>query len=250
MTWTDAMSAETLAAKGKAVVRHSGAQVLLIHSPRGLFACANRCPHEGYPLLEGVLTDGCVLTCNWHNWKYDLLTGETLVGGDKLRRYPVRVEAGRVLVDLSPEPAAARRDRALAGIRKALGDEDQQRLVREAARLMRLGLDPAVAVGEAVAWAAERLEFGTQHAIAGAVEWLALYDARSTNPDRKLAAIGEILGHIAEDARGGAVTYPYPKAALPSGNGNRRPSRASSARWPRISPIAASFSSSPVAGEA
>jgi hypothetical protein len=75
---------------------------------------------------------------------------------------------------------------------------------------MRLGLDPAVAVGEAVAWTAERLEFGTQHAIAGAVEWLALHDARSTGPDRKLAAIGEILGHIADDARGGAVTFAFP----------------------------------------
>jgi len=210
MTWTDVMSADELAAKGKAVIRDSGAQVLLIHSARGVFACANRCPHEGYPLLEGVLTDGCVLTCNWHNWKYDLVSGETLVGGDKLRRYPVRLEGGRVLVDLSPEPAEARRERALAGIRKALADEDQARLVREAARLMRLGLDPAAPVAEAVAWTAERLEFGTQHAIAGAVEWLALCDARAIGPDRKLAAIGEILGHIADDARGGAVTYPFP----------------------------------------
>lgn len=210
MTWTDVMSADELAAKGKAVIRKSGAQVLLIHSARGVFACANRCPHEGYPLLEGVLTDGCVLTCNWHNWKYDLVSGETLVGGDKLRRYPVRLEGGRVLVDLSPEPTEARRERALAGIRKALADEDQARLVREAARLMRLGLDPAVPVAEAVAWTAERLEFGAQHAIAGAVEWLALCDARAIGPDRKLAAVGEILGHIADDARGGAVTYPFP----------------------------------------
>ena len=35
-----------------------------------VWACDNRCPHEGYPLVEGNLTDGCILTCNWHNWKF------------------------------------------------------------------------------------------------------------------------------------------------------------------------------------
>jgi nitrite reductase/ring-hydroxylating ferredoxin subunit len=215
MSWTDVMSADELAAKGKAVIRGSGAQVLLIHSSRGVFACVNRCPHEGYPLSEGVLTDGCVLTCNWHNWKYDLISGETLVGGDRLRRFPVRIEAGRVLVDLAPEDPAARRERALAGIRRALADEDQARLVREAARLMRLGDDPGVPVAEAVVWASERLEFGTQHGIAGAAEWLALCDRRSTGADRKLAAIGEILGHLADDARGGAKVFPFPAGPAP-----------------------------------
>ena len=208
MPWTDVMGAEELAAKGKAVARAGGLQVLLISSDAGLFACANRCPHEGYPLSEGVLTDGCVLTCNWHNWKFDLARGETLVGGDRVRRFPVRVEAGRVLVDVSPEDPATRRARALAGVRRALEDEDQDRLVRETARLMKLGADPAEAVGEAVAWSVERLEFGTQHSFAGAVDWLALHDRRSINAERKLAAIGEVLGHIADDAHGGGC-FPY-----------------------------------------
>ncbi|HEY1447463.1 MAG TPA: Rieske (2Fe-2S) protein [Caulobacteraceae bacterium] len=215
MSWTDVMGVDELAAKGKAVIRKSGVQVLLIHGSRGVFACVNRCPHEGYPLSEGVLTDGCVLTCNWHNWKYDLISGETLVGGDRLRRFPTRIEGGRVLVDLTPEDPAVRRERALAGIRRALADEDQARLVREAARLMRLGVDAGVPVTEAVAWASERLEFGTQHGIAGAAEWLAVHDARATNPDRKLATIGEILGHLADDARGGGKLHPFPAGQTP-----------------------------------
>ena len=64
------MSLAELAEKGKAVVRHDGRQILLVHGADGIFACVNRCPHEGYPLSEGTLTDGCVLTCNWHNWKF------------------------------------------------------------------------------------------------------------------------------------------------------------------------------------
>ena len=64
----------------------------------------------------------------------------------------------------------------------------------------------------AIIWAAERLEFGTTHAIAGAADWLRLFDRPSSSPDEKLAALGEILGHIADDARGGGH-YPFPAAA-------------------------------------
>jgi nitrite reductase/ring-hydroxylating ferredoxin subunit len=205
------ISEAALRAKGRAVVRHAGAQVLLIASERGLFACANRCPHEGYPLSEGVLTEGCILTCNWHNWKFDLVGGRTLVGGDVLRRYPVKAEDGQVLVDFSPEDPEARRARALAGMLRAMAEEDQARIVREAARQMRLGADLALPLTAAIGWAAERLEFGTGHAIAGGVEWLGLAERRSVGADRQLAALGEILGHLADEARGGARLYPFPE---------------------------------------
>ena len=91
MNWTDVMSLAELARTGKAVVRHDGRQILLMHGEAGSFACMNRCPHEGYPLSEGTLSEGCVLTCNWHNWKFNLASGATLVGGDRLTRYPMRV---------------------------------------------------------------------------------------------------------------------------------------------------------------
>src|SRR5215831_10822566 len=116
MSWTDVMSLAELAAKRKAVVRINGRQILLVHSDEGVFACVNRCPHEGYPLSEGTLTDGCVLTCNWHNWKFNLASGATLVGGDRLTRFPVTCEAGRVLLDLTPPDAVVRRHEILAGV--------------------------------------------------------------------------------------------------------------------------------------
>jgi nitrite reductase/ring-hydroxylating ferredoxin subunit len=211
MHWTDVMSLAKLAEAGKAVVRHGGRQILLVHSEAGIFACTNRCPHEGYPLSEGTLTDGCVLTCNWHNWKFNLASGATLVGGDRLTRYPVRLEAGRIWLDLSPPDPGRRREEFLAGVVRGLEDLDQQRLVRETARLSRLHADPADAVRTAITWVAERLEFGTTHAIAGAADWLRLFDRPSSSPEEKLAALGEILGHIADDARGGGH-YPYPTA--------------------------------------
>lgn len=212
MRWTDVMSLAELAERGKTIIRHGGRQILLVHSAAGIFACANRCPHEGYPLSEGTLTEGCVLTCNWHNWKFNLESGATLVGGDRLTRYPVRLEAGRVWLDVTPPNPASRRAEILAGVVRGLEDLDQQRLVRETARLIRLQADPADAVRTAIVWSAERLEFGTTHAIAGAADWLRLFDRPSSTEDEKLAALGEVLGHIADDARGGGH-YPFPSGA-------------------------------------
>jgi nitrite reductase/ring-hydroxylating ferredoxin subunit len=56
-----------LGSDGRKLVRHHGRQVLVVAQEGRLFAIANRCPHEGYPLSEGTIGPGCVLTCNWHN---------------------------------------------------------------------------------------------------------------------------------------------------------------------------------------
>jgi len=214
MAWIDALSAAELETKGKAIVRHEGRQFLVLRTPKGVFACTNHCPHEGYPLSEGVLSDGHVLTCNWHNWKFDLASGETLVGGDQLPQCPVQVRDGRVWLDITPPDRAAIRAKVLAGLPKALEDVDQQRLVREVARLAAIGSDPVEAIRCAVDWAAGRLEFGTAHAVAGAPGWLALYDRPTTGEDERLAALGEILGHFADDVRG-VQRHPFPTGRVP-----------------------------------
>jgi nitrite reductase/ring-hydroxylating ferredoxin subunit len=216
MAWIDALSAAELEAKGKAVVRHDGRQILVLRTPAGVFACTNRCPHEGYPLSEGVLTEGHVLTCSWHNWKFDLASGETLVGGDRLPHVPVQIRDGRVWLEITPPDPAERRRKVLAALPKALEDVDQQRLVREVARLSCIGADPLDAIGCAVLWAADRLEFGTTHAVAGAPGWLALCDRATTGEDEKLAAFGEILGHFADDVRG-VQRFPFPTGRAPWG---------------------------------
>ena len=35
----------------------------------------------------------------WHNWVFDLNTGEALGEDARIATYPVRIEAGRVLLD-------------------------------------------------------------------------------------------------------------------------------------------------------
>jgi nitrite reductase/ring-hydroxylating ferredoxin subunit len=211
MAWIDIAAAADLAKTGKLVVRHEGRQILVVENAAGRFACLNRCPHEGYPLREGTIVadaENCVLTCQWHNWKFDLKSGETLVGGDRLTRFPVRARGERIELDIVPEAPAAKRARFLAGLEGALIQADQQRIVRETARLLKLGATPGEILAHAVAWAHPRLEFGTTHALGAAPDWLALAGQHGDDPETTLIALGEILGHLADDARD-RMLYPY-----------------------------------------
>ena len=116
---------DKLRARRVMIVKHGKKQIALFASGPEVYACNNRCPHEGYPLSEGTLSAGsqgrgCLLTCNWHNWKFDLESGETLVGSDNLRRYPVRLEDGKVWLDLADPPPEARAEAALEGSTRGL----------------------------------------------------------------------------------------------------------------------------------
>lgn len=61
------------------------------------------CNHVGGPLGEGRL-DGEYLVCPWHQWKFHRRTGEGEPGSeeDRVPSYELRVEHGRLLVNLAP----------------------------------------------------------------------------------------------------------------------------------------------------
>jgi nitrite reductase/ring-hydroxylating ferredoxin subunit len=214
MPWVDALSLAELADRDRLTVKLQGRQILVLKTERGIVAFPNRCPHEGYPLSEGSFDGECRLTCNWHNWKFDVTSGANLTGGDALQLIPVRVDGERLWLNIvEPDPQAQRR-RVLAALPEALEDRDQQRLVRETARLAVSGLDPVDAVRTAVEWGHERFRYGMAHGLAGTAEWLALYDEAATASDERLVCIGEALGHIAFDARPNRI-YPFALGALP-----------------------------------
>ena len=51
----------------------------------------NRCPHQGGPLGEGLIEEGC-LRCPWHGWTFDPVTGESLDDhADRVLTYPSKV---------------------------------------------------------------------------------------------------------------------------------------------------------------
>lgn len=75
--------------------------VALFNVGGNFFALTNLCPHRGGPLGQGFL-EGKEVSCPWHNYTFDVTTGENVVSADlKVERYDVKVEDGRVFVKVS-----------------------------------------------------------------------------------------------------------------------------------------------------
>ena len=201
------ITSAALEAAGRKLFRHAGRQILLMACDGALFATANRCPHEGYPLSDGALGADCVLTCNWHNWKFDLRSAKTILGRDQLHHYPLEVRHGEIFIDLKEDPPGVVRAQARDAIAQALDDYDRPRLARDCARLMRAGFAPEDALKDAIILTHTRFEDGMTHAHAAAADWLRLAD-RTEDPALQLCAVLEPLGHLAWDSRG-ASHYPF-----------------------------------------
>jgi nitrite reductase/ring-hydroxylating ferredoxin subunit len=214
MTWEKTLPVAELAGRPR-VFKRSRLQVALFLVGERVFAVDNRCPHEGYPLAEGKVDGACVLTCNWHNWKFRLHDGECVLGGDHVRAYPVKVEDGSVWVDFAEPPAEAILRRTVDGLRKAFAERDFGRICREVSRLHFHGLDPLVAVRRAVEWSHDRLEFGSTHAYAAAADWLALAQTFAPDWEKQLICLAEAVDHMAFDAlRDHAFPYAPPGPAF------------------------------------
>lgn len=217
MTWISAMPVEKLLRQGKLVAKLGGKQIALFAAGDTVLACNNRCPHEGYPLREGTLDEACVLTCNWHGWKFDLRTGDNLLRGDRLRTYPTRIVDGAVWVDVTDPPPERQMAQALANLRTAFDDHEYDRMARELARLRKSDADPADAVAAAIEWSHARLRFGTTHAYPAAAGWLALHDGTTdgtTDGETRLVCLVEAIGHMAWDCLR-EPTYPFAADVMP-----------------------------------
>lgn len=185
----------------KSVVKRSGSkQILITKVDGGYYALDNRCPHEGYPLSEGSSDgDSCVLTCNWHNWKFDLKTGKCLVGGDNVKTYPLNVTGDFIEVDISDPTPEQVQQVILEGFKIAFEKREYGRISRELSRLHFNKLDPLVALKQAIHWSWNKLEYGTSHAYAVTNDWLRVYDLE-VDPVKRIVALTEAIDHISFDA--------------------------------------------------
>lgn len=223
--WVEAATLETLPLGSRRVFKSGDKQIALFHTDRGLFACNNRCPHEGYPLLEGSLdaegaqdtakTNGqssrsCKLTCNWHAWTFDLDNGDNAAGGDRLRTYPVDQVDQRIMVDVSDPPRAERQAEALANLKDCFQQNDRGRMARELARLQAADGDPLDGVRNAIQWTYAHFPYGMTHAHAAAADWLALRETQAEDPAEELVPLVEAIAHMNYDSLR-ETAYPFTK---------------------------------------
>lgn len=100
MSWLDVGAITDVPLRGARVLKTQLGCVALFRTGEAeVFAVSDTCPHKGGPLSEGIV-HGQSVTCPLHNWVFDLNTG-VAQGADEgaIATYPVRVEAGRILVD-------------------------------------------------------------------------------------------------------------------------------------------------------
>jgi len=97
--WLDIGALDAVPRQGaRTVVTGSGTIAVFRSLDDAVFALDDRCPHKGGPLSQGIV-HGHSVTCPLHNWIIDLDTGAAAEPDEGcVRRIPVRVEAGRILL--------------------------------------------------------------------------------------------------------------------------------------------------------
>jgi toluene monooxygenase system ferredoxin subunit len=107
--WQEAIEIDEIW-EGELVTRQvDGIAVLFVNIDGDIRAFLDKCPHLGTPLSQGLL-ESRVLTCATHHWRFDVVDGGVGVNPKNCRliSYPVRVEDGKVLVQITvPEPKPA-----------------------------------------------------------------------------------------------------------------------------------------------
>jgi len=115
-----AATLEQLREAGRLVVALNGHTVCLLADGDEVHAVDNRCPHMGFPLHRGTVSDG-ILTCHWHHARFDLCSGGTFdQWADELRRFPVELDGGEIYVDVTPrrDPVDHQRARLQVGLER------------------------------------------------------------------------------------------------------------------------------------
>jgi nitrite reductase/ring-hydroxylating ferredoxin subunit/multimeric flavodoxin WrbA len=143
--WIDLGAADEIKRKELQPITAKTTRIALSFRDGQFGAVANSCNHVGGPLGEGDIDSAGYIRCPWHGWKFHCRTGlgEPGFEDDKVPAFPVKVEGGRVLVDVAnptkrnkkphaPHPLAREPKREpgplrLAGISTTAMDADHPR---------------------------------------------------------------------------------------------------------------------------
>jgi naphthalene 1,2-dioxygenase ferredoxin component len=99
--WIDALSADDLPSDDVLGVQVAGRDVALYTAGGDVFATDNLCTHGNARLCDGFL-EGHEIECPLHQGRFDIRNGQPMCEPvtEALRSYPVKVEGGRVYVQI------------------------------------------------------------------------------------------------------------------------------------------------------
>lgn len=99
------------------IVKIKNREIGVFNVDNNFYALKNVCPHQHANICEGPLSgtflpsevnkysygrEGEILRCPWHNWEFDIKTGEALFDKSvKVVTYKVKVEGGNIVLYFS-----------------------------------------------------------------------------------------------------------------------------------------------------
>lgn len=94
MEWTKIASSRSELMFGEnhiSLIELNGQKICIIQTPEALRACADRCPHAGASLANGVLDRRGNIECAVHHYKFNLTHGrDTQNEGYKLKVFDIK----------------------------------------------------------------------------------------------------------------------------------------------------------------
>ena len=100
--WTDLAAADVLAPDDVVAINGPGGEIAIYSVEGQVYATDNACSHGKARLCDGFLLDH-EIECPLHQGRFDVRTGLATCepAATAIRCYPVKVEAGRVWLQLS-----------------------------------------------------------------------------------------------------------------------------------------------------
>ena len=143
---------------GRKMVTVEGRSIGIFNIEGKWYALRNRCPHQGAPLCTGPLwglVEGDVpgdfrydprrrvVSCPWHGWEFDVMTGRSVCEPVRLRArsYDVEVRAGRYLTE-QVLPDQARPEGEVVSVETFYLEEDGEYLVLDTGRRVASAKEP------------------------------------------------------------------------------------------------------------
>ncbi|WFC41580.1 nitrite reductase small subunit NirD [Pseudoxanthomonas sp. SE1] len=103
MSWVEVCALDDIPLLGARVLVRAGQDDIALFRPAGdrVFALADRCPHKGGPLSQGIVA-GDSVTCPLHAWQIALDSGQACAPDvGCVRRFDVEVRDGMVWLCLA-----------------------------------------------------------------------------------------------------------------------------------------------------
>ena len=123
--WIDAGRADAIEdGRATVVCPGSGERIAVFRDGDAFSAVSNVCAHQGGPLGEGAIVDGCI-TCPWHGYQYRTTDGQSPPPyTEKIPTYEVRIAGERVYVN--PSANAPGTPVAPARLNREAGEEGER----------------------------------------------------------------------------------------------------------------------------